>query len=100
MHIYAYIYLQAPYIKTMVTFLPAVFVTWKLSKMFTQLNTENVRLIYVSFLPAVWVVFFFIQYAMPNGQAETHTFRVTQNFLPACSLQISFRSEGRLCFSA
>lgn len=80
MPIYAHTYMQAPYIKTMATFLPAIFVTRQLIQMLTQYNTENASLIYTNFLPTD----FLLQYATSNGQAEAHTFTVTPHFPPAC----------------
>lgn len=74
--------MPAPYINTMVTFLPAVFVTWRLVKILIQCNTENIRLILLI------QTGFFLLYVMPDGQAEAHTFTDTQNLPLACGWQM------------
>lgn len=73
--------MPAPYINTMVTFLPDVFDTWRQVKILMQYNTENIRLILL-----FQALFFSSTSWQMVRQRLTHL--DTQNFSLACGWQM------------
>lgn len=73
--------MPAPYINTMVTFLPDVSDTWRLVKILIQYNTENIRLIFL-----FQTIFFFSTSCLMVRENLIHL--DTQNFPLACGWQM------------